>query len=183
MVSIEMTQVNIGRGRVMTEFSGRVVVITGAAHGLGEALAGARLALCDIESEGLAEVVRLLKGRGTEVITGIVDVTQAAQFEEFSEQVYEEFGHVDVLVNNAGVMLAGRMDNMTLEDWRWIVGINIWGVIHGTHFFYPRMSKRGSGDDTRVAGRGRRARSRLHRHLPQHDEHERKEVVSNMHGC
>jgi NADP-dependent 3-hydroxy acid dehydrogenase YdfG len=141
----------------MTDFTGKVVVITGAAHGLGEATAnafaarGAKLALCDIDSDGLIEVEQLLKRRGTEVITGIVDVSQAAQCEEFSEHVYSEFGHVDILVNNAGVVLASRMEDMTLEDWQWIIGINLWGVIHGTHFFYPRMLKRGSGHIVNIA--------------------------------
>jgi short-subunit dehydrogenase len=135
----------------LTDFTGQVVVITGAAHGLGEATAkafaarGAKLALCDIDSDGLREVRSMLVAHGAEVMTGMVDVTQASQFEQFSERVYEEFGQVDVLVNNAGVVLAGRMEDMTLEDWEWIIGINMWGVIHGTHFFYPRMLKHGSG--------------------------------------
>jgi NADP-dependent 3-hydroxy acid dehydrogenase YdfG len=141
----------------MTDFSGKVVVITGAAHGLGEATAktfaarGARLALCDIDSEGLQELKGVLEARGTEVLTALVDVTQASQFEEFSERVNQKFGHVDVLVNNAGVVLAGRMQDMTLEDWQWIIGINMWGVIHGTHFFYPRMSRRGAGHIVNIA--------------------------------
>jgi short-subunit dehydrogenase len=141
----------------MTDFTSKVVVITGAAHGLGEATAkafaarGAKLALCDIDSDGLQEAKAMLEARGTAVMTGVVDVTQASQFEEFSERVYEEFGHVDVLVNNAGVVLAGRMEDMTLEDWQWIIGINMWGVIHGTHFFYPGMSRRGSGHIVNIA--------------------------------
>jgi NADP-dependent 3-hydroxy acid dehydrogenase YdfG len=141
----------------MADFNGKVVVITGAAHGLGEATAdafaarGARLALCDIEGEGLREVKGALEARGTEVLTGLVDVTQANQFEEFSKLVFAEFGHVDVLVNNAGVVLAGRMEDMTLEDWRWIIDINLWGVIHGTHCFYPQMVNRGSGHIVNIA--------------------------------
>ncbi len=141
----------------MAGFNGKVVVITGAAHGLGRATAhafaerGADLALCDIDSEGLREVKELLEVRGVKVMVAEVDVTQADRFEEFSDQVYREFGQVDVLVNNAGVMLAGRMESMNLEDWRWIMDINIWGVINGTHFFYPRMLKRGSGHVVNVA--------------------------------
>jgi short-subunit dehydrogenase len=135
----------------MTDFSGKVVVITGAAHGLGEATAkafaarGAKLALCDIDSDGLREVKGVLEARGAEVMTDIVDVAQAWQVEEFSERVEKEFGQVDVLVNNAGVVLAGRLEDMALEDWQWIIGINMWGVIHGSHFFYPRMKRRNSG--------------------------------------
>ena len=135
----------------MTDFTGKVVVITGAAHGLGEATAkalaarGAKLALCDIDGEGLRQVKGVLEARGAEVMTDIVDVSQARQVEEFSERVYKEFGQVDVLVNNAGVVLAGRLEDMALEDWQWIMGINMWGVVHGSHFFYPRMLRRGSG--------------------------------------
>lgn len=135
----------------MTDFTGKVVVITGAAHGLGEATAKAfaareaKLALCDIDGEGLRQVKGVLEARGGEVMTDIVDVSQARQVEEFSERVYKEFGQVDVLVNNAGVVLAGRLEDMALEDWQWIMGINMWGVIHGSHFFYPRMLRRGSG--------------------------------------
>ena len=135
----------------MTDFTGKVVVITGAAHGLGEATAkafaarGAKLALCDIDGEGLRQVKGVLEARDAEVMTDIVDVSHARQVEEFSERVYKEFGQVDVLVNNAGVVLAGRLEDMALEDWQWIMGINIWGVVHGSHFFYPGMKRRGSG--------------------------------------
>jgi NAD(P)-dependent dehydrogenase (short-subunit alcohol dehydrogenase family) len=135
----------------MTDFTGKVVVITGAAHGLGEATAkafagrGAKLALCDIDSDGLREVKDVLEARGAEVLTDIVDVSQASQVEGFSERVYKEFGQVDVLVNNAGVVLAGKLEDMKIEDWQWIIGINLWGVIHGAHYFYPRMRQRGSG--------------------------------------
>jgi short-subunit dehydrogenase len=141
----------------MADFKDKVVVITGAAHGLGEATArafasrGSRLALCDIDGDSLQQVKGMLETRGVEVMTGIVDVTQPHQFEEFSERVYGEFGQVDVLVNNAGVVLAGRMEDMTLEDWKWIIDINIWGVVNGTHFFYPRMARRGSGHIVNIA--------------------------------
>lgn len=145
------------RSRAIADLSGKVVAITGAGHGLGEASSyafssrGAKLALCDIDGESLQAVRETLEGRGDEVVSGIVDVTRAAQFEEFRDSVYREFGQVDVLVNNAGVVLAGPMLDMTLEDWQWIIGINLWGVIHGTHFFYPRMAGRGSGHIVNVA--------------------------------
>ncbi|MHB8896220.1 MAG: SDR family NAD(P)-dependent oxidoreductase [Candidatus Geothermincolia bacterium] len=135
----------------MADFRGKVVVITGAAHGLGEATAkafaarGARLALCDIDGEGLRTIKGVLEARGAEVMTDIVDVAQAWQVEEFSDKVFKEMGGVDVLVNNAGVAVAGKLEDMKLEDWQWIMGINMWGVVHGSHFFYPRMAQRGSG--------------------------------------
>jgi len=135
----------------MTDYTGKVVVITGAAHGLGEATAkvfaarGAKLALCDIDGEGLRGIKGVLEARGAEVMTEIVDVAQAWQVEEFCDRVYREMGSADVLVNNAGVACAGKLADMRLDDWQWIMGINMWGVIHGSHYFYPRMAQRGSG--------------------------------------
>jgi NAD(P)-dependent dehydrogenase (short-subunit alcohol dehydrogenase family) len=135
----------------MTDFDGKVVVVTGAASGLGAEVArkcagrGARLALCDINGEGLREIKAELEARGCEVLTDVVDVSQAWQVEEFSNRVFKELNRVDVLVNNAGVACAGRLEDMALEDWQWIMGINLWGVIHGSHFFYPRMLEQGSG--------------------------------------
>jgi NAD(P)-dependent dehydrogenase (short-subunit alcohol dehydrogenase family) len=135
----------------MADFKGQVVVVTGAAHGLGEATArafaarGAKVALCDIDGEGLRELRGVLEARGSEVMTEIVDVSQAWQVEEFSQRVFREWGSPDIVVNNAGVALAGRMEDTSLEDWQWIMGINLWGVVHGTHFFYPMMIQRGSG--------------------------------------
>jgi NAD(P)-dependent dehydrogenase (short-subunit alcohol dehydrogenase family) len=135
----------------MKDFEGKVVAITGAASGLGAATArafagrGARLALCDIDGEGLRGMKSELEGRGCEVFTEVVDVAQAWQVEEFCENTYKALGQVDVLVNNAGVACAGTLADMELEDWQWIVGINFWGVIHGTHYFYPRMVRKGSG--------------------------------------
>ncbi len=141
----------------MDDFKGKTVAITGAAHGLGEATArafaarGAILALCDIDGSGLDAVKEGLQERGTRVLTRVVDVTEAAQFGGFSELVYNEFGRADILVNNAGVVLAGPMEDITLEDWRWIIGINVWGVINGTHFFYPRMAGDGGGHIVNIA--------------------------------
>jgi len=135
----------------MTDFQGKVVAITGAASGLGAATArafasrGARLSLCDIDGEGLRAMRGELEARGSEVYTEVVDVAQPWQVEEFCENTYKNMGRADVLVNNAGVACAGRLEDMALEDWQWIIGINLWGVIHGTHFFYPRMLRQGSG--------------------------------------
>ncbi len=135
----------------MNDFSGKVVVVTGGAHGLGEATVrafaarGAKLAICDIDGEGLREIKGALEALGVPVMTDITDVSRAWQVEEFRDRVLKEMGRVDVLVNNAGVACAGMLEDMTLEDWQWITGINMWGVIHGSHFFYPRMVEQGGG--------------------------------------
>ncbi len=135
----------------MDDFRGKVVAITGAASGLGAETAhsfarrGARLELCDIDNDGLRSISEELKRGGAEVATEVVDVSSAEQVRAWSEHVFERSGAVDVLVNNAGVTCAGRFEELTLDDWQWITGINFWGVIHGCHFFYPHMKERGSG--------------------------------------
>ena len=141
----------------MIDFNGKVVVITGGASGLGAACArafgarGARLVLGDINGDGLREMKGQLEARGCEVMTEIVDVAQAWQVGEFCDKAFKEMGRADVLVNNAGVACAGRLEDMTLDDWQWIMGINMWGVIHGAHFFYPRMLEQGSGHIVNIA--------------------------------
>jgi short-subunit dehydrogenase len=133
------------------DFRGKVVAITGAANGLGAEIArsfarrGARLELCDIDGEGLRSISEELQHGGAKVDTEVVDVSSAEQVEAWSVNVFERSGAVDVLVNNAGVTCVGRFEDLTLEDWQWITGINFWGVIHGCLYFYPRMKENGGG--------------------------------------
>lgn len=128
-----------------------MVVVTGASSGIGRATAlafarrGARLAVCDIDGEGLRSLQAEVEGMGGECYREVVDVAQAWQVEEFCANTYKEMGRVDVLVNNAGVACSGRFEEMSIDDWRWITGINLWGVIHGCHYFYPRMIDQGGG--------------------------------------
>lgn len=127
------------------------MVVTGAAHGIGREIAlafarrGARVVICDIDGDGLRAVEAEVAAMGRECRREVVDVARAWQVEEFCSSVYKEFGRVDVLVNNAGVACGGRVECMSLDDWRWIIGVNLWGVIHGCHFFYPRMIEQGGG--------------------------------------
>ena len=133
------------------DFNRKVVAVTGAASGIGREIArafavrGADLALADINEEGLLAVKNELESRGCKVYAQVVDVSVAEQVEDFRDRVYEEMGRVDVLCNNAGVAVGGRMEEISLEDWEWIVGINLWGVIYGCHYFYPRMIEQGGG--------------------------------------
>ena len=135
----------------MDDFNGKVVVVTGAASGIGREIAlafarlGARLSLCDIEGEGLGRVRGELDSLGCEPYTEVVDVSQARQVGEFCDNTYRQMGRVDVLCNNAGVGYGGKFEESSLDDWKWIMGANLWGVIHGCHFFYPRMIEQGDG--------------------------------------
>jgi len=133
------------------DFKHRIVVVTGAASGIGREIArafaarGADLALADINEEGLQKIKEELESQGRKVFAQVVDVSVAEQVEDFCDQVYEEMGRVDVLCNNAGVAVGGRIEDISLEDWEWIIGINLWGVIYGCHYFYPHMIEQGGG--------------------------------------
>ncbi len=136
----------------MKDFDGRLVVVTGAASGIGRETAlafareGARLAVCDVDERGLGEIERELGGlwSGAIVLARRVDVGDIDQMRGFAEEVHGH-GVVDVLVNNAGVGLSGGFFDTSLEDWDWILKINLWGVIHGTRLFVPPMIERGTG--------------------------------------
>jgi NAD(P)-dependent dehydrogenase (short-subunit alcohol dehydrogenase family) len=133
--------------------AGKTALITGAGSGIGRETAlacarrGANLALCDLNAEGLAETERLVRALASErrVLAQSVDVASAEQMRAFADAVHREVPAVDLLVNNAGVGLGGGMLDTSLEDWRWIVDINLMGVVHGCHFFVPKMVERGAG--------------------------------------
>ncbi|MBN2028257.1 MAG: SDR family NAD(P)-dependent oxidoreductase [Actinobacteria bacterium] len=133
------------------DFRDKVVVVTGAASGIGREMAltfarrGARLAIVDIDEPGLQGVRDELAGMDTEVHVHVVDVSRADEVEALCENVYRDMGRVDVLCNNAGVIAIGNFEDAALEDLEWMVGVNLRGVIHGCHFFYPRMVAQGGG--------------------------------------
>jgi NAD(P)-dependent dehydrogenase (short-subunit alcohol dehydrogenase family) len=130
---------------------GRTVLVTGAGSGIGRATAllaarrGADLVICDLDEAGLAEVETTARDRGAGVLARRVDVASADQMREFAEAVHAQASAVDLLVNNAGVRLRASFLDTELEDWNWIVAINVMGVVHGCHFFVPRMVARGAG--------------------------------------
>jgi short-subunit dehydrogenase len=133
------------------DFKDKVVVVTGAASGIGREMAlafarrGARLAIVDIVEPGLQGVRDELASMGTEVHLHVVDVSRAEEVEALCENVYRDMGRVDVLCNNAGVIAIGKFEDLSLEDVEWIMGVNLRGVMHGCHFFYPRMVAQGGG--------------------------------------
>ena len=133
------------------QFADKVVVITGAGSGMGRAIAelvtskGAHVAISDWNAESVAETARMIEGRGTKVMTASFDVADRAAFEAHAADVLAEFGRADVVINNAGVSLAATVANMTYDDFEWVMGINFWGVVHGTTAFLPHLIERGDG--------------------------------------
>jgi short-subunit dehydrogenase len=130
----------------------KVVVITGAASGIGRALAvevagrGSRLAISDVDEAGLAETARLAADAGARSVrTDRVDVADRAAVTAYAGAVLDDLGLVNVVVNNAGVALAGDFLDLAHEDMEWIVGINFWGVVHGTEAFLPHLIASGDG--------------------------------------
>ena len=126
--------------------------VTGAASGLGRAITlalakrGASIAVSDIDLEGALETCKLARAAGAREATAtLCDVTKLEQVEGFANAAYAALGGVDLVVNNAGVAVAGKTGEVPIEDWRWVVDINLWGVIYGCHVFVPRMKKQGGG--------------------------------------
>lgn len=129
----------------MKEFTGKVAVITGAASGIGRALAdrcaqeGMKVVLADIETAALQQAETELKANGVETLAIVTDVSRAESVVALADQAYQTFGAVHLLFNNAGVGGGSSLWDTSLEDWQWILGVNLWGVIHGIHTFVPRM--------------------------------------------
>jgi NAD(P)-dependent dehydrogenase (short-subunit alcohol dehydrogenase family) len=135
----------------VTNLRDRTALVTGAGSGIGRASAlafarrGANLALCDLDEGGLAETEAEARKLGVEVLSRRVDVASAEQMQAFADAVHARFEAVDVLMNNAGVGLGGGLLETSLEDWHWIVDINLFGVVHGIHHFVPAMVRRARG--------------------------------------
>ncbi len=131
----------------MKEFKGKVAAITGAGSGIGRALAMAlaksecNLALSDVDQTGLEETVELLKHTSVNVTSNIVDVANRQGMHDWADTVFKDHGKVNYIFNNAGVALGGTVDDTDYQDFEWIIGINMWGVIHGTKAFLPLIKK------------------------------------------
>ena len=137
----------------MKEFHDKVAAITGAASGMGRALALAlarercHLALSDCNVLGLAQTVSEVTRSAPDVVvtSAAVDVSQRAAVHAWAAQVAAEHGRVNLIFNNAGVALSSTIEGMSYDDLDWIIGINFWGVVHGTKAFLPYLKASGEG--------------------------------------
>ena len=129
----------------MKEFKDKVAVITGAASGIGLGIArkaakeGMKVVVADIEKDALEKTREELKESGTDVISVLADVSKSQNIENLAQKTIDAFGEVHLLCNNAGVAPFGVSWEGTLSDWKWIMDVNLWGVIHGTRTFIPIM--------------------------------------------
>jgi clavulanate-9-aldehyde reductase len=148
------------------DLSGQVVAVTGASSGIGEATAlscagaGAAVALAARRADRIEGLADRIAGEGGRALAVQTDVSEEAQARAFIERTHAEFGRLDVLVNNAGVMLLGPVQGAPTEEWRRMIDANVYGVLYCTHAALPLMSGQGSGhiiNVSSVAGRVARA--------------------------
>src|SRR3546814_2477838 len=127
----------------MKTLSGRVGAITGAGSGIGRALAlevsrrGGTVALCDVDEAGLSGTAGLVEAQGGAASTAVVDVADRQAVEDWADKVAADHGKVNLIVNNDGVALGAKVENMTYEDLEWLNGVTFVGLLHGNTAFLP----------------------------------------------
>jgi len=137
----------------MTQIAGKVAVVTGGASGIGRGIAealieqGATVVIADIEQSALDRAAAELGATGV-----LVDVSKAESVEALKDSVLERFGRVDIVCLNAGVGPSGLIKDLTLADWEWILGVNLWGVIHGVTAFLPVLEANADGGHIEITG-------------------------------
>jgi len=141
----------------MQQLAGRVAVITGAASGIGRALAselaraGCELALSDVDEDGLAATRAEAEAIGATVTSARVDVADRAAMHAWADRVVADHGRANLVVNNAGVALGALVEHMSYDDLEWLMGINFWGVVHGTKAFLPHLKRARDGHIVNVS--------------------------------
>ena len=135
----------------MKSFSGKVAAITGSGSGIGQATAialakeGCHLAISDISRESLDNTIELLAGYPVDISTHVVDVSDREAVYKYAEDTVATHGKVNLIMNNAGVGLGETVDNMSYENFEWLMNINFWGVVYGTKAFLPHLKQAGEG--------------------------------------
>ncbi len=139
---------------MIVDFKGKTAVLTGAGSGFGlecariGAALGMNLVLVDVQQDALDKAAAEMQAAGAQVLARKVDVSNAAQMEALAEAVKARFGAPHFVFNNAGVGAGGLIWESTVKDWEWVLGVNVWGVIHGVRLFTPMMLEAASIDPT-----------------------------------
>lgn len=142
---------------LMRRFPLKRAFITGAGSGLGRAFAlqlaqdGWTLGLSDIHSENLSQTLEQVRVKGGQGETYLLDVSDAAAFSAVANRFVDAHGGCDLVINNAGVAVSGPLDEITYQNWQWIMGVNLWGPIHGCQAFIPQLKRQGGGHILNVA--------------------------------
>jgi NAD(P)-dependent dehydrogenase (short-subunit alcohol dehydrogenase family) len=135
----------------MKEFAGKVAVVTGAASGIGLATAsrfaeaGMKVVMADIQEDALDDAVKSLGNMGHEVLGVPTDVSKWDAIQALADKTMDEFGAVNIVHNNAGVVVSGPIAELTLADWEWVLGVDLWSVIYGIKAFLPLIRQSGEG--------------------------------------
>jgi NADP-dependent 3-hydroxy acid dehydrogenase YdfG len=135
----------------MRELAGKTAFVTGAAAGIGLALgrafaqAGMKVMLADIEADALRTAVESLRKISPDISGTICDVADAGSVERAAQTAFGAFGNVHVVCNNAGVAAGGGIDHISLDNWRWVIDVNLMGVLHGIKSFLPHIRAHGEG--------------------------------------
>ena len=135
----------------MRELAGRTAFVTGGAGGIGLAMAqafagaGMKVMIADIETDALGTAVESLRGITPDTEGILCDVADAASVERAAQATFDRFGHVHVVCNNAGVAAGGGIDHISLDNWRWVIDVNLMGVVHGIRSFLPHIRSHGEG--------------------------------------
>jgi NAD(P)-dependent dehydrogenase (short-subunit alcohol dehydrogenase family) len=131
----------------MRDFAAKTVVVTGAASGIGRALAiqfakkGAFVSISDVDEKGLLETQHAIEQEGGRSIWSIVDVSDRASVYRYAEHVHKQYERVDIVINNAGVDVSENIEDLSYEDFEWVMNINFWGVVYGTKAFLPFLKQ------------------------------------------
>jgi len=137
---------------MITNFKGKTAVLTGAGSGFGLECArigaklGMNLVLVDVQQDALDQASAEIKTTGAQVLSFKIDVSSAEQMEAMGQAVFERFGAPHFVFNNAGVASGGLIWENSVKDWEWVLGVNLWGVIHGVRIFTPMMLEAAAKD-------------------------------------
>lgn len=141
----------------MKNLQGKVAVVTGAGSGIGQATAiqlakeGCQLAISDINLSALEHTQQQIEKLGVKVNAKTLDVANKQDVYDYADQVFSEFGQVNIVINNAGIALSGSIEHTSLEDFEYLMGINFWGMVYGTKAFLPYLKKTGDGHIANVS--------------------------------